>query len=137
VITIGRLLTEERGRTIGRRVVSTEGGAVKVEVSFDSHGTFDALPFANIGTYWSLARPGGGIYSEWPGGMKTDHGAGPATWRGMGAGRLGTGDQRAYRGSLVIENATGELAGLSGLLAAFEFSIDGRGGIGHKSWEMI
>lgn len=133
-ITVGELLTEEQGRTISRRVVSVEGGAIKVEVTFEAHGTYGGQPYTSIGTYWSIARPGGGLYSEWMGGLKTDNGAGLASWRGFGAGRLGTDDERTYRGSVITENATGELAGLDGLLSVFEFSVDDSGAIERRTW---
>ncbi|GAB2978193.1 hypothetical protein GCM10027184_30680 [Saccharothrix stipae] len=136
VVGVGELLTEERGRTVSRRVVSIEGGAVKVEVTFEARGVYGGIAYADIGTYWSVAQPGGTLYSEWLGGMKTDHGAGLATWRGFGAGRLGERDVRAYRGSVITENATGELAGLAGVLAVFEFSIDDNGDVVRRTWEL-
>lgn len=136
MVEIGELLTEERGRTVGRRVVAIEGGAVKVEVTFRARGVHKGAAYENIGTYWSVAHPGGALYSEWMGGMKTDHGAGLATWRGFGAGRLGEGDVRTYRGSIITENATGELASLTGVLAIFEFSIDDNGDMLRRTWEL-
>ena len=84
---LGEVLGEERGKVTVYRVLPPEGGASKVEVSFQSSGTLLGIAETSIATYWSMVRPDGTLFGEGHG-IVTGEGGESATWIGNGVGKM-------------------------------------------------
>jgi hypothetical protein len=61
---LGDRLGESAGKFTGVRVLPTEGGQIKIEVSFQGRGTLLGQEITDTGTYWQTVRPGGVLYGE-------------------------------------------------------------------------
>ena len=61
---LGDRLGESAGKFTGVRVLPTEGGQIKIEVSFQGRGTLLGQEIIDTGTYWQTVRPGGVLYGE-------------------------------------------------------------------------
>jgi hypothetical protein len=61
---LGELLYEEKGKTIGMRVLASEGGDLKVEITLQTEGKILGQPEKSTWTYWSKSRADGTIYGE-------------------------------------------------------------------------
>jgi hypothetical protein len=131
---LGEQIGEERGKRTARRVLSTEAGGFKVEVSFESNGKVLGVDVHEIGTYWSEPRPGGSLYGEVEGVVLTPDG-GVATWKGGGVGKFGAGGAVSYRGAIYYSTSAPQLARLNGVAVVFEFDVDGEGNTHSKIWE--
>jgi hypothetical protein len=131
---LGELIAEGRGKRTGRRVLSTEGGGFKVEVSFESDGKILGHDSHELGTYWSELRPDGSLYGEGHGVVLTPDG-GTATWKGAGVGKFGQGGAVSYRGAVYFTTATPKLARLNSCAVVFEFEVDPQGNTHTKNWE--
>jgi hypothetical protein len=82
----GELIHESSGQIIGTRVLPSEGGEVRIEVTAQGQGTLCGKNVTTTGTYWQTVRPDGGYYGEGEVVFITDDGE-VATWRGFGVGR--------------------------------------------------
>ena len=131
---LGELIAEGHGKRTGRRVISTEGGTFKVEVSFEENGKILGFDTYDIGTYWSTVRPDGSLYGEGEGVVVTPDGA-MATWKGGGVGRFGEGGSVHYRGAIYYSSASPKFARLNTCAAVFEFDVDPQGNTQSKNWE--
>ena len=131
---LGDLLGDVHGKRTGRRVLGTDGGGFKVEVSFESSGKMLGSDVHEVGTYWSAPRPDGGLYGEGHGVLLTPDG-GVATWKGAGVGKFMEGGAVSYRGAIYYTTATPKLAGLNGIAGVFEFEVDAAGNTHSKVWE--
>ncbi len=131
---LGEQIGEERGKRTARRVLSTDGGGFKVEVSFESNGQVLGVDTHEIGTYWSAPRPDGSLYGEGEGVVLTPDG-GMATWKGAGVGKFGAGGAVSYRGAIYYNTSIPELARLNAVAAVFEFEVDAEGNTHSKIWE--
>jgi hypothetical protein len=137
---LGEQFGEHKGKVIGQRVVDVNGEGLKIETTFSADakvkGTID---INELGTYLSIARPGGILYGEGQGLYTAKDGSGEmATWKGYGIGRFtGPGGGRvSYRGSLFYRtNSTGKLSFLNNLVAVFEYEADESGNTAAKVWE--
>jgi hypothetical protein len=123
---LGELIGESQGKRTARRVLSTEAGGLKVEVSFEASGKLLGGQTIEIGTYWSESRPDGGLYGEGQGVVLTPDG-GMATWKGAGLGKFTGGGAVSYRGAIYYSTATPKLARLNAHAAVFEFDVDPEG----------
>ena len=61
---LGDRLGESAGKFTGVRVLPSEGGQIKIEVSFQGRGTLLGQEIIDTGTYWQTVRPGGVLYGE-------------------------------------------------------------------------
>ena len=84
---LGEKLGEESGKITGTRVLESEGGAPKLEVSFQAMGKALGVETTDIGTYWSLMRPDGSLFGNGQGILMAKDG-GAASWTGQGIGRF-------------------------------------------------
>ena len=84
---LGEQIYEAHGKRTGRRVLSTDGGKFKVEVSFEATGKLLGFESFEIGTYWSESRPDGTLYGEGQGVILTPD-EGMATWKAGGVGKF-------------------------------------------------
>ena len=131
---LGELICELRGKRSGRRVVSTDGGVFKVEVSFEDSGKMLGIDCHDIGTYISHVRPDGSLYGEGQGVLLTPDG-GAATWKGAGVGSFREGGAVGYRGAIFYTTASPKLAKLNTIAGVFEFEVDPEGNTHTKLWE--
>ena len=131
---LGELICELRGKRTARRVLSTEGGGFKVEVSFEDSGKLLGVEANDIGTYSSVSRPDGSLYGEGQGVLLMPDG-GMATWKGQGVGKFLAGGAVSYRGAIYYSTATPKLARLNSLAGVFEFEVDANGNTHSKIWE--
>lgn len=131
---LGEQISEGHGKRTGRRVLATEGGGFKVEVSFEETGKLLGFDIVDIGTYWSESRPDGSLYGEGQGVILTPDG-GMATWKGAGVGRIKADGAVSYRGAIYYTTATPKLAQLNSFAAVFEFDVDPQGNTHSKNWE--
>jgi len=131
---LGEQIGEGRGKRTARRVISTEGGGFKVEVSFEGTGKILGHDSVEIGTYWSCTRHDGSLYGEGQGVVLTPDG-GMATWKGAGVGRIATDGSISYRGAIYFTTSTPKLARLNTVASLFEFDIDPQGNTHSKNWE--
>ncbi|MBZ5672013.1 MAG: hypothetical protein LAO04_20105 [Acidobacteriia bacterium] len=131
---LGELTCELRGKRTARRVLSTDGGGFKVEVSFEDSGKLLGVEANDIGTYSSVSRPDGSLYGEGQGVLLMPDG-GMATWKGQGVGKFLAGGAVSYRGALYYSTATPKLARLNSLAGVFEFEVDANGSTHSKIWE--
>ena len=130
---IGDLVLEMKGKTTGKRVISAEGP--KVEISFEAQGTYKGTPIQEIGTFWSIPRPGGAMYGEGQGAIMTSDGE-MGSWSGSGIGRFKQGGTISYRGSVVYQTGSqGKLASLNNAVIVFEYDVDANGNSVEKGWE--
>jgi hypothetical protein len=94
------------------------------------------VEFTNIGTFWSITRPGGTLYGEGQGVMTTKGGDEMATWNGYGVGRFTGPGRISYRGSFFYRtNSTGKLSFLNNIVGLFEYEWDEGGNSAAKVWE--
>lgn len=137
---LGEQIYEHKGKIIGQRIldVSEEAGLPKIETTFSAtaklKGTID---ITDIGTYWSIVKPGGVLYGEGQGVYTTKDGSGEmATWTAQGVGRFTVRGGVSFRGSLFFRtNSTGKLSFLNNLVGVFEYEVDEQGNTTAKVWE--
>ena len=132
---LGELLSEARGKVTGYRVLPSEGQGPKVEVSFQASGKVLGIEVTEIGTYWSVVRPGGVLHGEGQGFIMTKEGE-MATWSGQGVGRFtGKGRAVSWRGAIYYQTASQKLARLNGVAVIFEYEVDENDNTHAKLWE--
>ena len=130
---LGDLVLEMKGKTTGKRVVSAEGP--KVEISFEAQGTYKGTPVQEMGTFWSIPRPGGAMYGEGQGAIMTSDGE-MGSWSGSGIGRFKQGGTISYRGSVVYQTTSqGKLTSLNNAVIVFEYDVDANDNSVQKGWE--
>ncbi len=132
---LGELIHEERGKTIGLRVLPSGGDGPKVEVSFQASGKVLGVEETDIVTYSSVVRPGGILFGEGQGVATTKDGD-ALSWTGQGVGRLtGRGSAARWRGAIYYWTSSQKLARLNGVAGVFEYEVDENGNTEAKVWE--
>jgi hypothetical protein len=136
---LGELVIENRGKITGQRVLDVLLEGPKIEVSFSMLGKYKGIEGTDIGTYWTVPRPGeeGGVmYGEGQGVVTTKDGQDMATWTGQGIGRYTAAGKISFRGSLFFRTASsGNLSFLNNLVGVFEYEVDEMGNCSSKVWE--
>ena len=124
---LGEKIGEFSGKVTTQRVLPCEGSGPKIEVSFQSTGKILGLDVNEIGTYWSVMRPGGAIYGEGQGVYMTKDGE-SCSWVGSGIGKpTGKGTGVSYRGSVYYQTTAARLTRLNTMCAVFEYEVDENG----------
>jgi hypothetical protein len=131
---LGELVGEGRGKRTGRRVLATEGGRFKLEVSFESADKVLGIDMNEIGTYIAETRPDGTLFGEGQGVLVSADGD-SATWKGQGVGKFNAGGSVSYRGAVYYTTTSPKLARLNSVAALFEFEVDAEGNTESKLWE--
>jgi hypothetical protein len=136
--SIGRLLTEERGRLTVRRVLSVDNGQAEVETTFETEGSRRHVHYTTLATIRSVIRPDGTLDGDLKGGLRSD-GNDTGVYRGITGGTYteGTLHGRTYRGAITFESAVGVFAELNSVLAVFELDIDDGGKVDLRTWELV
>jgi hypothetical protein len=133
---LGDLVIEDNGKITGQRVLDVVEGP-KIEVSFLMLGRYKGIEGNDIGTYWTVPRPGGVMYGEGQGVITTKDGKEMATWTGQGVGRFTSpGGKISFRGSLFFRTtSSANLSALNNLVGVFEYEVDEMGNCSSKVWE--
>ena len=132
---LGDILYEEKGKTIGMRVLSSEGGEVKVEVTLQTEGKIRGMAERSVWTYWSKTRSDGTIYGEGKGFMTTKAGDVINLTGTAAAKSRGSDGSIKYRGALYMQTASKKFANLNGAAGVFEYDVDAAGNTAAKTWE--
>ena len=139
---LGDLIYEHTGKLTGQRVLDSvsvqEELLPKIETTFSADAKLKGIiDITDIGTYWSIIRPGGILYGEGQGlYMAKDSSGETATWTGYGIGHLAAGGRVSYRGSLFFRtNSTGKMSYLNNIVGVFEYEVDESGNTAAKVWE--
>lgn len=131
---LGEQLGEEKGKITMRRVMRSEAGGPKIEVSFQTTGKFAGIECKGVGTYWSTMKPGGFLYGEGQGVVMTKDGE-AMSWVGQGTGHFNAKGGVSFRGALYYETASPKLARYNGMAAVYEHDNDAEDNCSTKLWE--
>lgn len=132
---LGELLGEQIGQTTGTRVLPSEDGSPRIEVSFQANGTLLGTQTVEMGTFIAVNRPDGTLFGTGQGVLTTDDGD-MATWAGNGVGRpAGRGGSVSWRGAIYYQTSSERLTRLNSIAAIFEFEVDETGKTEAKSYE--
>ncbi len=131
---LGEMLGQGRGKVTAYRVVSVDHGAATVEVSFQGSGTIVGAEYRERGTYSSAPAAGGFLCGSGQG-VLMSAGGGQATWIGQGIGKFKPAGGVSWRGAIYYQNATNDLARLSGVVGVFEFETDAEDNSTESVWE--
>jgi hypothetical protein len=136
--SIGRFLTEERGRLTVRRVLSVAHGTAQVEMTFETEGWIGDVHYTTLGTLVSIIRPDGTLCGDLRAGLRTDDND-TGVYRGIAGGKYteGTPHARIYPGAITFENTQGALSTLNSAVAVFELDIDDAGQVSYRTWELV
>ena len=129
---LGDLIVEGTGKTVVRRVLSTD--PLTVETSFEDKGKVLGIDMAGFGTFTGVFRPDGSIFGEGEGVYVTLDGD-MVTWKGSALGRLKEKGTSSYRGILYYRTASEKLARLNAVPGVIEVEFDAEGNDTAKIWE--
>jgi len=132
---LGEVLFEEKGRTTGIRVLSSEGGEATLEISLQTEGRILGVEQRSMWTYFSKTRSDGSIYGEGKGLMTTKEGD-VINLTGVGAAKgAGPDGSIKYRGALHFESKSAKFSKLNGVVGVFEYNVGGDGNTVATVWE--
>ena len=100
---LGEVIYEEKGQTTGIRVLSSENGFTKVEVSLQTEGTIRGVGHKCFWTYTSETRPDGSVHGGGKGFMTTADGD-VINLDGSGVGKLAADGSVGYRGTVYFHS---------------------------------
>ena len=139
-MVLGELIEDESGTITGHRILDVEGP--KIERSFTMAGKYKEVEATDMGTFWTVMRPGAHaepiMYAEAQGVITAYDGEGMATYTAQGIGRLtGTAKVR-FHGSVFFRTSPtggGKLSFLDNMVGVFEYEGDEQGNCSAKVWE--
>ena len=131
---LGEKIGEMSGKTGSQRVLSVEGGGLKMETSFQASGSLLGTNVKETGTYWSIVRPDGTQYGEGQGVMMTKDGK-MGTWRGHGVGTTKKDGTTSYRGAIYFQTMPPRWSRLNKAAVLFEYEVDAEGNTQSEYWE--
>ena len=134
---LGDKLGQMQGKITGQRVLPPEGGAPKVETSFEISGTILESEMTLMGTYSSTVRADGSLYGEcpWTGVVMTKDGE-VGIWAGSGVGKFtGQGSGVSFRGPLYFQVNSQKLTPLNQMCTIYEWEVDGNSNADLGLWE--
>lgn len=131
---LGEKIGEMSGKTGSQRVLSVEGGGLKMETSFQASGSLLGTNVKETGTYWTIVRPDGTQYGEGQGVMMTkDRKMG--TWRGHGVGTTKKDGTASFRGAIYFQTMPPRWSRLNKAAVLFEYEVDAEGNTHSEYWE--
>jgi hypothetical protein len=130
---LGDLIYEEKGTTTGVRVLESENGSAKVEVSIQTEGKILGVEQKSIWSYWSETRADGSVHGDGKGFMTTKDGA-LINLVGSGVGKA-VGDGFEYRGTIYFHTSAEKYSHLNTIAGVHEYDVDGAGNTVIKVWE--
>ncbi|MEE9230494.1 MAG: hypothetical protein V3U86_07285 [Acidobacteriota bacterium] len=132
---LGEILYEEKGKTTGVRVLTSEGDDVTVELSLKTQGKILGVPQNSLWTYSSRTRSDGTIYGEGHGFMTTKDGD-VIRLTGSGACKAADPDGSIhYRGAIYFRTTSAKFSNLNGMVAVHEYDVDAEGNTVATVWE--
>ena len=132
---LGEIIYEETGKTIGLRVLSSEGGEVKVEVTLQAQGKIAGIDHTSLWTYWSKTRSDGSIHGEGKGVITTKDGD-VINLTGSGSAMApGPGGTINYRGAIHFHTTAERFRKLNGIAGVHEYDVEAEGNTTGKIWE--
>jgi len=132
---LGEILYEEKGKTIGVRVLSSEGGESTVEVTLQTQGSIQGMEETSLWTYWSKTRSDGSLYGEGRGFMTIKDGD-VVNLIGNGAAKSrGSDGSVHYRGAIYFQTTSQKLSRLNGCTGIHEYDVDAEGNAVVRVWE--
>ncbi len=134
-MALGNLLYEEKGKAIGMRVLSSDAGGTKMEVTLQTEGRIEGVDENSLWTYSSFTRPDGSIYGEGKGLMTTKGGDTIHLTGSASAQSPGPGGTILYRGTVHFHTTSAKFSKLNSIAGAFEYDIDPAGNTVAKVWE--
>lgn len=84
---LGEMVGEFWGKITSERVLPSDRHNPKIETSVQQHGKLLGVEMTDIVTYWSVMRPGGGLYGEANGVQMSEDGD-ALTYTAQGVGRF-------------------------------------------------
>lgn len=131
---LGERLGESRGKATGTRVLASEGGRVKVDVSFQGKGRILGREISDVGTYWQTVHEDGILYGEGRVRLMTEDGD-IADWIGFGVGRpVGAAPAARYAVCGAFQSASERLRGLTETATIVEYDVDADGAYHWTMW---
>jgi len=131
---LGEKIGEMSGKTGSQRVLSVEGGGLKMETSFQASGSLLGTNVKETGTYRTIVRPDGTQYGEGQGVMMTkDRKMG--TWRGHGVGTTKKDGTASFRGAIYFQTMPPRWSRLNKAAVLFEYEVDAEGNTHSEYWE--
>lgn len=132
---LGEMIGEGKGKISTVRVLPSEGGSPRIEVSFQGAGKLLGQEVSEIGTYVSTLTPSG-VFNGAGQGMITSKKGDAVLWTGTGVGRpTGPGMAASWRGSLCYQTTSQVFAGLNQIAVIFEYDVDESGNSTERTWE--
>ena len=134
IFMLGDKIGETSGKITSQRVLPNLGGGPKMETSFQANGSILGTDVKETGTYWTIVRPDGTLYSEGQGVMILKDGK-MATWTGHGVGTMKKDGTASYRGAVYYQTAPPRWARLNKVAVVFEYAVDAEGNTRSEFWE--
>ena len=131
---LGDKFGETQGKISSRRVLPSDGGGPKVEVSMAEAGKLLGLDVNVIVTYSSQLRPDGSLFGQGQGVIMASNGEG-ASFVGTGAGRFTEMGGASFRGALFFQSSGATLSRLNGVAVVFEHDAGGDDSTKTGLWE--
>ena len=131
---LGELITEDKGRVTMKRVMRSRGRNHKIEITFETTGKLAGAEYKDIGTYYSVIRPGGFLFGQGQGIMMTKEGD-SVSWVGQGTGRMKPDGGVSFRGAVYYETSSPKLARFNGMAGVYEHEADANDNCSTKTWE--
>lgn len=131
---LGQQLYEASGKEVGRRVLPSEGGGPRMEITFREMGKLLGIDIDNSGTYTSVMGPDGALRGQGQGIAMSREGDG-ITWIGQGVGRIGQNGVISFRGALYFQTASPKFVRLNSIAGMYEYEMDPSGTHKGKIWE--
>ncbi len=132
---LGEMLGESSGKTLGVRVLPTEGQQVKMEVSVQGSGKLLGVEITDTATYWQTLRPGSVLYGEGHAVIMTKDNE-IADFIGFGVGRPTGPSPAAHYGVCgSFQTASKKLSRLNSVATVMEYDVAEDGSYHWKLWE--
>ena len=134
---LGDLISEGKGKVTGQRVLETNAGTPRLEISQSGEGnTKGNIGVVEMWNYWTEQRPGGVHYGEGNGVMMTKDGNEVVSVTGRGVGRMTeAGTMRYLATNFNTTSSPGKLAFLNNLVTVVEYEVDKSNNYKYKAWE--
>ena len=131
---LGENVGETQGKVTGRRVLPSEGGGPKVEVTMAEGGKLVGLDVQMIATYIAALRPDGTLFGDGQGVVMAANGEG-GSFVDSGVGKFNEKGGANFRGALFFQSQAPTLARLNGVGVVFEHDGDENDNTVTRLWE--
>jgi hypothetical protein len=127
---------EASGTVTGVRVLSAEGDASKMEISFRGRGELLGIAITDIGTFVQTTKPGGVLATESSNVLFLSDDGEVASWTGFGVGRpTGPGFSSSWGVAGSMQTSSQKLSRLNAVATLVEYEVEEDGSYRWKAWE--